>query len=73
MAREHYRQALGVAEVLGMRPLLGRCHFELGALYRRTDERASATEHLRKAVDLFNAMDMRVALEQAEEERKALG
>jgi len=72
-AREYYRQALGVAEVLGMRPLLGRCHFELGALYRRMGERRSAADHLRKAVDLFSAMHMPVALEQAEEEWKALG
>jgi DNA-binding NtrC family response regulator/tetratricopeptide (TPR) repeat protein len=72
-AREHYRQALGVAEVLGMRPLLGRCHLELGAHSRRAGDHASAAEHLRKAVDLFDAMDMRGALERAEGERKALG
>ena len=33
--RASYRQALGLAEELGMRPMVAHCHFGLGKLYRR--------------------------------------
>ena len=32
----HYRDALALAEELGMRPLVAHCHLGLGKLYRRT-------------------------------------
>ena len=35
-AENHYRQALALAEELGMRPLIAHCHVGLGKLYRRT-------------------------------------
>ena len=40
--RDHYRQALALADELGMRPLVAHCHLGLGKLYRRTgdDEKA---------------------------------
>ena len=34
-AREHTRQALGLARRLGMAPLEARCHLALAALYQR--------------------------------------
>ena len=34
-AEDHYRQALALAEELGMRPLIAHCHVGLGKLYRR--------------------------------------
>jgi tetratricopeptide (TPR) repeat protein len=36
LAETHYRQALALAEELGMRPLQAHCHLGLGALYLRT-------------------------------------
>ena len=37
-AEDHYRQALALAEELGMRPLIAHCHVGLGKLYRRTGD-----------------------------------
>ena len=38
-AENHYRQALALAEELGMRPLIAHCHVGLGKLYRRIGNR----------------------------------
>ena len=37
----HYRQALALAEALGMRPLQAHCHHGLGTLYARTGQWAA--------------------------------
>ncbi|MFQ5830822.1 MAG: AAA family ATPase [Candidatus Methylomirabilia bacterium] len=65
--------AARLAETLGMRPLLARCHLGLGKLYRRTGDRPKAQEHLTTATTMLREMDMRLWLEQAEAELKALG
>ena len=39
-AEAHYRQALALAEELGMRPLQAHCHRGLGTLYARRDSRS---------------------------------
>jgi hypothetical protein len=67
-AEQHYRQALGVAKELGMRPLVAHCHLGLAKLYRRTDKREQAQEHLATATTMYREMDMRFWLEQAEAE-----
>ena len=41
-AEIYYRQALALADELGMRPLLAHCHLGLGTLYARTGQRAHA-------------------------------
>ena len=71
-AEQHYRQALGVAEELGMRPLVAHCHLGLGRLYRSTGKREQAQEHLTAATTMYREMDMRFWLEQAEAEMTAL-
>jgi class 3 adenylate cyclase/tetratricopeptide (TPR) repeat protein len=71
-AEAHYRQALALAEALGLRPLLAHCHLGLGALYRRAGTREQAREHLTTAATMFGEMDMRHWLEQAEAEVKEL-
>jgi tetratricopeptide (TPR) repeat protein len=48
-AKDHYRQALALADELGMRPLLAHCHVGLGKLYRRIGDLQLAKEHLNKA------------------------
>jgi tetratricopeptide (TPR) repeat protein len=65
-AEAHYRQALALAEELGLRPLMAHCHLGLGALYRRTGKRQQAQEYLANAVTLYREADMRFRLEQAE-------
>ena len=62
----HYRQALALAEELGMRPLQAHCHLGLGKLYRRTGDRPKAEDHLIVAETMYREMDMRFWLEQVE-------
>jgi tetratricopeptide (TPR) repeat protein len=65
-ATAHYRQALALAEEVGMRPLQAHCHLGLGTLYVRTGEREQAHAELSAAIDLYRAMDMTFWLPQAE-------
>jgi tetratricopeptide (TPR) repeat protein len=65
-AAGHYRQALALAEELGMRPLQAHCHLGLGTLYAKTGEREQARAALSAAIDLYRAMDMTFWLPQAE-------
>jgi tetratricopeptide (TPR) repeat protein len=64
----HYRNALALAERLGMRPLLAHYHFGLGKLYRRTGKREQAQEHLTTATTMYREMGMKYWLEKAEAE-----
>jgi tetratricopeptide (TPR) repeat protein len=72
-AEAHYREALALAEELGMRPLVAHCHLGLGRLYRRTGQPEQAQEHLSTATTMYREMDMRFWLEQGEAEIGALG
>jgi len=72
-AEDHYCQALAIAEELGMRPLIARCHFGLGKLYRRIDNLEQAKRHLTTATSMMREMQMGLWLEQAEAELKDLG
>jgi predicted ATPase/class 3 adenylate cyclase len=65
-AETHYRQALALAEDLGMRPLQAHCHLGLGTLYTQTGQRQQARAALTAAIDLYRAMDMTFWLPQAE-------
>jgi tetratricopeptide (TPR) repeat protein len=69
----HYRQALILAEPRGMRPLVAHCHLGLGKLYRRTDKREQAQEHLATATTMYREMGMTYWLEKAEAEVRELG
>ena len=65
-AAAHYRQALALAEELGMRPLQAHCHLGLGTLYCKTGHRGQARAHLSTAIELYRAMEMHFWLPQAE-------
>ena len=65
-AEHHYRQALALAEELGMRPLVAHCHLGLGMLYARTGQRESAHAALSTASEMYRAMAMTFWLPQAE-------
>jgi tetratricopeptide (TPR) repeat protein len=71
-AQAYYRQAMELADELGMRPLVAHCHLGLGMLYRRTGGRSDAETHLTAATALFHGMDMRFWVEKAEAELKAV-
>jgi hypothetical protein len=65
-AERHYRQALALAEALGMRPLQAHCHLGLGTLYAKTDQREQARAEVATAIELYQAMEMIFWLPQAE-------
>ena len=71
-AEGHYREALALAEELGMRPLVARCHAGLASLYRRTGQLQQARELLTTALMMYREMGMRFWLNEAESEMKAL-
>jgi DNA-binding NtrC family response regulator/tetratricopeptide (TPR) repeat protein len=65
-AGEHYRQALALAEALGMRPLQAHCHLGLGTLSAKIGQQEIACTELSAAIDLYRAMEMTFWLPQAE-------
>jgi tetratricopeptide (TPR) repeat protein len=65
-AAASYRQALVLAEELGMRPLQAHCHRGLGILYVQIGRRQQAHEELSTAIALYRAMEMTFWLPQAE-------
>ena len=52
-AEAHYRQALALADELGMRPLQAHCHRALGTLYAATGQRELARTALSTAIALL--------------------
>ncbi len=67
-AERSYRQALALADELGMGPLQAHCHLALGALYRGAGRSEQATTELSAAIELFRSMDMQFWLGRAEAE-----
>ena len=65
-AETYYRQALALAEELGMRPLQAHCHRGLGTLYATTGQHEQARAELSAAIELYRAMEMQFWLPQAE-------
>jgi tetratricopeptide (TPR) repeat protein len=65
-AEAHYRQALALAEELGMRPLQAHCHLGLGTLYATTGQHEQARAELSAAIELYRAMEMQFWLPLAE-------
>jgi tetratricopeptide (TPR) repeat protein len=63
-----YRSVVGLAEELGMRPLVAECHLGLARWYRNTGRRSDASQLLAAAIELLRAMDMPTVLAQAETE-----
>jgi tetratricopeptide (TPR) repeat protein len=65
-AEAHYRQALALADELGMRPLQAHCHRGLGTLYSLIGQQAQARTELLAAIALYRAMEMTFWLPQTE-------
>jgi Flp pilus assembly protein TadD len=57
-AEARYRQALALAEELGMCPLLAHCHRGLGMLYAMVGQHEPARAALSTAIAMYRAMDM---------------
>jgi tetratricopeptide (TPR) repeat protein len=64
-AEPWYRQALGLASALGMRPLVAHCHAGLARLFHR-QARPEAAEHRAIATAMFREMGMLYWLERLE-------
>jgi tetratricopeptide (TPR) repeat protein len=62
----HYRQALALAEELGMRPLQAHCQRGLGTLYAAIGQWEQARITLSTAIELYRAMGMIFWLPQTE-------
>jgi tetratricopeptide (TPR) repeat protein len=65
-AEAYYRQALALADELGMRPLQAHCHLGLGTLYSATGRQPQARTELLAAITLYRAMEMSFWLPQTE-------
>jgi tetratricopeptide (TPR) repeat protein len=65
-AATHYRQALAVAEELGMRPLQAHCHLGLGTVYAKMGQHEQARAEFSAAMALYRAMDMAFWLPETE-------
>jgi tetratricopeptide (TPR) repeat protein len=65
-AEAHYRQALTLAEELGMRPLQAHCHRGLGTLYAATGQREQARTELSTAIAMYRDMEMTFWLPETE-------
>jgi tetratricopeptide (TPR) repeat protein len=61
----YYREALAIAQLHCMRPLVAHCHLGLGNLYHRTGKPEHARENLTAATTMYREMDMLFWLEQA--------
>jgi class 3 adenylate cyclase/tetratricopeptide (TPR) repeat protein len=72
-AENYYRQALTLAEALGMRPLQAHCHLGLGTLYVRMSQPELARPSLSMAITLYRDMGMTFWLPQAEAALRQVG
>jgi tetratricopeptide (TPR) repeat protein len=66
LAGEYYRQALALANELGMRPLQAHCHLGLGTLSAKIGRAEQARAELSTTIALYRAMEMTFWLPQAE-------
>jgi tetratricopeptide (TPR) repeat protein len=65
-AEQYYRQALTLAEELGMRPLVAHCYLGLGTLSAKTGQQEEGRAELFMAVEMYRAMAMTFWLPEAE-------
>ncbi len=72
-AEGYCRQAMALADELGMRPLVAHCHQGLAKLYHCAGKRQEAQEHFVTATTRYREMNMRFWLEKAEAEMPELG
>jgi predicted RNA polymerase sigma factor len=65
-AEAFYRQALALADELGMRPLQAHCHGGLDTLYAKIGRTEHARVELSTAIDLYRTTEMTFWLPQTE-------
>jgi class 3 adenylate cyclase/tetratricopeptide (TPR) repeat protein len=67
----HYQQALALAQLHGMRPLVAHCRRGLGKLYDRIGQPEHARENMTAATMLYREMDMHFWFEAGAEMRNS--
>ena len=65
-AADCFREALDLADKLGMRPLVAHCHLALAKLSRRAGAEQEAKEHLAAATVRYRQLQMNGSLQDAE-------
>jgi tetratricopeptide (TPR) repeat protein len=65
-AEAYYRQALALADELGMRPLAAHCHLGLGTLHQKIGRDDEAQGELATAAEMYRSMEMPFWLAKAE-------
>ena len=65
-AGDYYRQALTLAQELGMLPLQAHCHRSFGTLYAAAGQPEQARTALSTALEMYRAMEMTFWLPQTE-------
>jgi tetratricopeptide (TPR) repeat protein len=65
-AEAYFRQALTLADELGMRPLQAHCHNGLGTLYSQTGQSEQARAELTTAIEMYRDMEMAFWLPETE-------
>ena len=72
--REHQdRDALAIADTLGMRPLSAHSRLGLGTLQRRAKRVESARRQISAAMEMFDSMEMKLGLSRAETALRSIG
>ena len=66
LAEAAYREALALAEALGMRPLQAHCHRGLGTLYAVISKREQARAELSTGIEMYQSMEMTFWLPETE-------
>jgi DNA-binding SARP family transcriptional activator/tetratricopeptide (TPR) repeat protein len=66
VASARYERPIALATALGMRPLLARCHLDVGTLPHSRADAPAGRGHLQTAVALFQEIDAPYWLEKAE-------
>jgi tetratricopeptide (TPR) repeat protein len=61
-----FHESLALAKARGMRPLIARCYFGLGKLYRHIGQSEQAHERLGAAMSMYREMGLHWGHEQAE-------
>ena len=64
-AEIYYRQALTLAEELGLRPLAAHCHLGRGSIYQRVGRNERLQAELESAAEMYRAMEMPFWLDKA--------
>lgn len=72
-AEDYYHQAVALAQELGMRPLLARCHLGLGILSHMVGKLDQARSELSAALELFRSMGMAFWVDRVEARLATVG